>query len=121
MVQCSRAEGFGLPIIEALSLGTPSIYTPWGGPLDFSTEENCWPVKFELVESDYHVQSSERKSFWAEVDRDNLKYVMRYVFSHREENRKKGEKGKRDMQSWTSRRCAMKVVEFVREVEAGRL
>jgi autotransporter strand-loop-strand O-heptosyltransferase len=35
-VSCARSEGWNLPLIEAMSCGTPSIYSNWGGQLEFA-------------------------------------------------------------------------------------
>lgn len=35
-LSCSRSEGFGLPLIEAMSCGTPSIYSNCSGQLEFA-------------------------------------------------------------------------------------
>lgn len=35
-VSCSRSEGWNLPLIEAMACGTPSIYSNWGGQLEFA-------------------------------------------------------------------------------------
>ena len=43
-VSCSRSEGWNLPLIEALACGTPSIYSDWGGQLQFAQGKGI-PVK----------------------------------------------------------------------------
>jgi FkbM family methyltransferase len=45
-VSCARSEGWNLPLIEAMSCGTPSIYSNWGGQLEFA-EGNGIPVKIQ--------------------------------------------------------------------------
>lgn len=120
MVQCSRAEGFGLPIVEAMAMGTPSIAVQWGGPKDFVTQENSFLVPYNLVESDYHVQSKQMKSFWAEVEFDKLKNIMRFAFENPKICKKKGLVGKENMKYWTSRYCALSVIEFFKDIE-GKL
>ena len=117
MVQCSRAEGFGLPILEAMAVGTPSIATPWGGPLDFTNKDNCFYVPFRLVESDYHVQSKDNVSYWAEVEVTDLMQVMRFVYDNGAEVERRGQNGLRDSKSWTSKQCAFPVVEFLRDIQ----
>ena len=36
LLSCSRAEGWNLPLLEALACGTPSIASNWGGHLEFA-------------------------------------------------------------------------------------
>ena len=43
-VSCARSEGWNLPLIEAMSCGTPSIYSNWGGQLQFAKDKGI-PVK----------------------------------------------------------------------------
>ena len=47
----SRGEGWGLPYMEAMAMGLPTIGTDWGGNLDFMTPENSFLIdcKEELV------------------------------------------------------------------------
>jgi FkbM family methyltransferase len=43
-VSCARSEGWNLPLIEAMACGTPSIYSNWGGQLEFAEGKGI-PVK----------------------------------------------------------------------------
>ena len=43
-VSCARAEGWNLPLIEAMACGTPSIYSDCSGQLEFA-EGRGIPVK----------------------------------------------------------------------------
>lgn len=54
-VSLHRAEGFGLPIAEAMSLGKPVIATNWSGNVDFMNENNACLVDFtvERIEENY--------------------------------------------------------------------
>jgi FkbM family methyltransferase len=36
LISCSRSEGWGLPLIESLSCGTPALYSNWGAQLQFA-------------------------------------------------------------------------------------
>ena len=45
LVQPSRGEGWGLPMVEAMACGTPVIGTRWSGPAEFLTEENGYPLR----------------------------------------------------------------------------
>jgi FkbM family methyltransferase len=43
-VSCARGEGWNLPLIEAMACGVPSIYSDWGGQLQFANGRGI-PVK----------------------------------------------------------------------------
>lgn len=51
-VSLHRAEGLGLVLMEAMSLGKPVIATAYSGSMDFTTEENAALVDFELIPVD---------------------------------------------------------------------
>jgi hypothetical protein len=69
------------------------------------------------VESDYHVQSKDHKSFWAEIEIQKLRNIMRFAFQNPKIVAKKGETGKKDMKYWTSKYCALSVIKFFKEIE----
>ncbi|MEI7813713.1 MAG: glycosyltransferase family 4 protein [Coriobacteriia bacterium] len=48
-VSLHRAEGLGLNLLEAMSLGKPVIGTAWSGNMDFMTAENSCLVSFDLI------------------------------------------------------------------------
>jgi autotransporter strand-loop-strand O-heptosyltransferase len=45
-VTCARSEGWNLPLIESMACGTPSIYSDWGGQLEFAEGKGI-PVKID--------------------------------------------------------------------------
>ena len=46
LVAPSRAEGYGLPMAEAMLSGLAVVTTGWGGQLDFCTSETAWLVDY---------------------------------------------------------------------------
>jgi glycosyltransferase involved in cell wall biosynthesis len=60
LVATSFAEGFGLPMAEAMLSGLPVITTNWGGQLDFCNDENSWLIDydFELARTHFDIFSS---------------------------------------------------------------
>ena len=47
----TRGEGFGLPIIEAMAMGLPTIATNFSGQTEFMREQNSYLIKVEGMES----------------------------------------------------------------------
>ena len=115
MVQCSRAEGFGKPIIEAMALGIPSIVVPWSGPKDFCTEKNSFYVPYTLVKSSYHVLSKQSESFWADTKIEDIKKVMRFCVNNPDEIKKRGNEAFLDSEKWQMKEVAFDFIEFVRK------
>ncbi|GIM11674.1 hypothetical protein Vretimale_15181 [Volvox reticuliferus] len=47
-VLATRGEGWGLPILEAMSLGLPVIATNWSGPTAYLDERVGYPLSYSL-------------------------------------------------------------------------
>lgn len=43
-VLSSHGEGWGRPVVEAMSMEMPVIVTDWSGPSEYLTEENSFPL-----------------------------------------------------------------------------
>jgi glycosyltransferase involved in cell wall biosynthesis len=54
LVAPSRAEGFCLPIAEALLSGIPVIATAWSGVLDFCNRQSAWLVDYDFARPQTH-------------------------------------------------------------------
>jgi len=78
LVAPSKAEGFGLPLAEAMQLGIPVITTAWGGQLDFCNEATAWLIDFQFEWAQSHFE--QWASVWAKPDVDHLATLLRRVW-----------------------------------------
>jgi len=65
----THGEGWGLPIMEAMATGLPTIATGWGGQTEFMSHENSWPLGYNLVGAD-------KGHEWANPDKAELREAM---------------------------------------------
>ncbi|MET1081390.1 MAG: glycosyltransferase family 4 protein [Pseudomonas sp.] len=80
-VSLHRAEGFGLPIAEAMYLSKPVIATPWSGNVDFMNPENSVPINYTLVELLEDIGPYQKGQVWADPDIADAATKMLELFS----------------------------------------
>jgi glycosyltransferase involved in cell wall biosynthesis len=89
----TRAEGWGLPITEAMACGLPVIVTEYSGPVDF-VDSACGyfiPVEKMIPAYDpYFFRSEDNYGEWAQPDLASLRALMRHAFENQDEVREKG-------------------------------
>jgi len=95
-VSLHAAEGYGLTILEAMSLGTPAISTAYSGSMDFTTAENSWLIDYELIRTKEIAGPYPIGSIWAKPDLQAVVETMRHVATHPQDVSKKAEVAKVD-------------------------
>lgn len=98
-VSLHRAEGFGLPLAEAMYLGKPVLATGYSGNTDFMTVNNSFLIKYRPVEIEEDIGPYKKGSIWADPDVDHAAELMRYVYEHRETGQQVGRVASQDIRS----------------------
>lgn len=98
-VSLHRAEGFGLPIAEAMYLGKPVIATNWSGNVDFMDESNSCLVDFTLknISENYGPYTSNQQ--WAEPIINQATDFMKKLVDNKEYAKKIGTLGKNTIET----------------------
>jgi len=74
-----RSEGFGLTILESMSLGKPVIATAYSGNMDFMTPENSFLLSYKLAALEHDYGPYMRGAVWADPDLDEAARLMRLM------------------------------------------
>jgi glycosyltransferase involved in cell wall biosynthesis len=93
-VSLHRAEGFGLPIAEAMAFGKPVVATGYSGPCDFLDDTTGYPVRWARVALDRALGPYPAGTRWAEPDEEHAVEMLRRVVADRAESARRGEAGK---------------------------
>jgi glycosyltransferase involved in cell wall biosynthesis len=92
-----RSEGFGLTMLEAMSLGKPVIATAYSGNLDFMTPENSFPLGYRMITLDRDYGPYMRGASWADPDLDEAARLLRVIVEHPEQGRARGDVARREL------------------------
>ena len=94
-LSCARAEGWNLPLIEAMACGTPSIYSADSAQMEFASGKGL-PVKIKGLKSAnsstytrYKMDDGSIPGDYPEPDFDDLASVMRNAFENYTDHKKR--------------------------------
>ena len=79
-VSLHRAEGFGLPLAEAMLLGTPTIATNWSANTEFMNYGNACMVDYEFLTLDKDYAMYKKGNRWANPDVNQAAKYMEKLF-----------------------------------------
>lgn len=116
----TRAEGFGLPLLEAGAMGLPSIVTNHSGHLDFINNDNGWLIDSELEDIPLQYLPYFQNYIggkWANPSEDHLVELLRKVYTLNQEDIKlKGEKAKETARRYSIENIGRLAKEVIFEV-----
>ena len=99
-VSLHRAEGLGLGLMEAMSVGKPVVATAWSGNMDFMNAANSMLVGYELVPvsgTSLPIYQDARGQKWAEPDAEEAMLALRALADHPQLMARLGSRAAEDM------------------------
>lgn len=96
----TRAEGWRLPITEAMACGLPVIVTDYSAPVDYLNPDIAYMIPVEKlvpVYDPYFFPGGGALGEWAQPDVDALRKLMRRVYENPEEAREKGRRAREEV------------------------
>lgn len=120
-VMPTRGEGWNMPLIEAMACEIPSIVTDWSAHKMFVDERNSYLIDYKMVTTDaaklVWIFGGYKDSKCAEPDKEHLKKLMRYVYTHQDEAKQKAKVGRQVLQAnFTWEQAAKNIIKRLEEI-----
>jgi glycosyltransferase involved in cell wall biosynthesis len=114
-----RAEGWGMPHMQAMAMGNPCISTNFSGNLDFMNKDNSYLVDYQMTPVCNMPWSPWYQGFmeWAEPNLSQLKHYMLYCYQNQINAKATGLQGRKTILSkFTWEQCGANLVKTCKEI-----
>ncbi len=117
MVFPSMGEGFGLPPLEAMATGLPTIVPNAHGISEYFNKEFMYEAKVkEMVPALYSRYKGVDVGKMVKCDVKQLRQQMRYIYEHQEEALEKGRKASEYVKQWTIEKTCKALLEELKKL-----
>ncbi len=108
-VSTSMADGFNLPVIEAMACEMPVLVTKFGGQEDFVNDKYGWFI--DQGTYDYYASELIYEDVkWFKPDLSQIKNLLRLIYNQDKESlREKGFEARKEAEKWTWTATAKKL------------
>jgi glycosyltransferase involved in cell wall biosynthesis len=117
----TRGEGWGIPFMEAMAMGLPTLGTRWSGHLDFMNDSNSYLINVRgLVPADDEMVKCSpefRGLRYADPDPEHLMILLRQVCNAPDAAREMGQRARQDIcTKWTHTQYTERIRKRCREL-----
>jgi glycosyltransferase involved in cell wall biosynthesis len=120
LVLPTRAEGWGLPVMEAMACALPVIVTDYSAPVDYLDQAYAYLIPVERlvpVQDPSFFRAGSALGQWAQPDFQQLRRLMRHVFENPAEAREKGRLARLEVANrWTWEHAAAEALQLLSQM-----
>jgi glycosyltransferase involved in cell wall biosynthesis len=117
-ISTDRANGWGMPVMEMMALGKPTMSINWSGSTQFMNSENSFLLEPEpeLEEVSPRLSAARPELYsghkWAVVKEETVRKGMREAYVNRSKGTELGRRAKKDMEEFFS---LQKISEYIKD------